>query len=213
MNTDLISYYKARAAEYEKIYEKPERQEELTIIRQLLKETFLNKSVLEIACGTGYWTKVIAETAREIVATDINESVLEIAKSKKYFPAKVDFKVKDIFNLKEEQEYESVFGGFTWSHIALQDIPVFINIINNLVKKGGNVLLIDNNYVEGSSLPLAEKDEWGNTYQIRTLEDGSKHRVMKNFPAENFLRRSLPDNIVVDFIKLKYYWILQYKTS
>lgn len=31
--------------------------------------------------------------------------------------------------------------------------------------------------------PISERDTDGNTYQTRTLNDGSLHRVLKNFPS------------------------------
>lgn len=33
------------------------------------------RRVLEVACGTGYWTKTLSETAERIVAKDIGEDV------------------------------------------------------------------------------------------------------------------------------------------
>lgn len=84
MHTNLTEYYAKRAAEYEAIYAKPERQADLEAVATFLKEIFNGKDVLEIACGTGFWTEKIARTARSVWATDINESVLEIARNKNY---------------------------------------------------------------------------------------------------------------------------------
>ncbi len=83
-NTDITSYYARRAAEYEKVYSKPERQQELAALRQLLPGWFTGRSILEVACGTGYWTECISATAESITATDINREVLDIAGSKSY---------------------------------------------------------------------------------------------------------------------------------
>src|SRR3954463_9739481 len=82
VNTDLFSYYSNRAKEYEKIYSRPERQNDLRQATQILQEILRDKDVFEIACGTGYWTKYLAETAKNIVATDINSTVLDVARSK-----------------------------------------------------------------------------------------------------------------------------------
>ena len=75
---DLVTYYAKRAAEYEAIYQKPERQSDLRELENLLRRDFAGRNVLEIACGTGYWTERVASVADSIVALDINESVLEI---------------------------------------------------------------------------------------------------------------------------------------
>ena len=213
VNSDIILYYKERAKEYEKIYNKPERQSDLLLAEQILKETFKNKDVIEIACGTGYWTKKISATAKNILATDINDTVIEVAKSKDYSPAKIEFQIADIFNLENINKHESLFGGFIWSHIKLQDLSNFLDIINKLVKNSGTIVLIDNNYVDGKNLPVTEKDDFGNTYQIRTLENGTTHKVLKNFTTEIFIQQLLKNRATeINFIKLQYYWILKYKT-
>ena len=214
MNTDLVSYYKDRAKEYERIYSKPERQEELLLAAKLLQDIFSSKRVFEIACGTGYWTEIISKTANSILATDINETVIELAKSKTYYPAKVNFQTVNIFDLHTLDRYESLFGGFIWSHIKLQDLNRFISIINSQVERGGTVGFIDNSYVEGSNLPVTETDEFGNTYQTRTLENGTVHKVIKNFPSESFITQLLMDKVSdFNFVNLQYYWILTYKVN
>lgn len=213
MNSDMILYYKDRAKEYEKIYNKPERQNDLNESKKILQQIFFDKEVLEIACGTGYWTERIATTAKEILATDINDSVIEIAKSKTYPHSKIKFQTADIFQLKNNIKHESLFAGFIWSHIKLQELKNFIDVVSNLVQSGGTIVLIDNNYVEGSNTPVSEPDDFGNTYQTRKLEYGTTHKVLKNFPAEKFTRQILQGKATdVEIINLKYYWILKYKT-
>jgi ubiquinone/menaquinone biosynthesis C-methylase UbiE len=213
MNTDLISYYKDRAHEYDNIYLKPERQDDLKNVTTLLQNIFVDKTVFEIACGTGFWTEKIAQTATSVFATDINKTVIDIAEQKQYAKNNVTLGLADIFNLSTNIKYESLFGGFIWSHIKLQDLDKFLNTINNLTLPGGTVVFIDNNFVEGSNHPIANTDQDGNTFQTRKLEDGTTHLVLKNFPTESFLRTTLTD-IATDFkfINLKYYWVLTYKT-
>lgn len=209
MNADMVFYYQERAKEYEKIYDKPERQHDLNEAKKLLEKIFFGKEVLELACGTGYWTEKIAATAKEILATDINNSVIEIAKSRTYTSAKVKFETSDIYKLNNNVKHESLFAGFIWSHIKLQELERFIITVNNLVKHGGTIVLMDNNFVEGSSTLISETDDFGNTYQIRKLEDGTMHKILKNFPDEDFIKYQLKNKATnIKFINLKYYWIL-----
>jgi ubiquinone/menaquinone biosynthesis C-methylase UbiE len=49
----MISYYADRAREYERIYQKPERQVDLRWLREFVGRTFAGCRVCEIACGTG----------------------------------------------------------------------------------------------------------------------------------------------------------------
>jgi 2-polyprenyl-3-methyl-5-hydroxy-6-metoxy-1,4-benzoquinol methylase len=212
MNTDLIQYYKERAKEYEQVYQKPERQDDIHSVTSILQEEFLKKEVFEIACGTGFWTERIAQTATSVLATDINETVLEVARQKKYSPAKVAFERADIFNYCSENKYESLFGGFIWSHVPLQRIDKFLRILNSFTSPNGTIVLMDNNFVQGSNSPITYTDECENTFQTRRLEDGTMHLILKNFPTENFLREKLADMAIdIQYIKLKYFWILCYK--
>ena len=45
---DLVNYYAKRAPEFEEIYQIPERQEDLSTLRGLVRETFAEREVLEI---------------------------------------------------------------------------------------------------------------------------------------------------------------------
>jgi hypothetical protein len=56
----LDTYYERRAAEYDAIYDKPERQDDLEELKVRLRELFAGRTVLEIAAGTGCWTQHIA---------------------------------------------------------------------------------------------------------------------------------------------------------
>ena len=75
----LGEYYAERAAEYDEVYRKPERQEDLAKLRQLLPPLVAGKRVLEVAAGTGYWTQVLANSAAAITATDLNAETIAIA--------------------------------------------------------------------------------------------------------------------------------------
>ncbi|MBP6811714.1 MAG: class I SAM-dependent methyltransferase [Saprospiraceae bacterium] len=211
MNHDLVSYYKDRAQEYEKVYLKPERQNDLQKATTILQSLFLQKKVVEIACGTGYWTERIADTATSILATDINKSVIEIAENKHY-KNQVTFELSDIYNCSFDKKYDGVFGGFIWSHILLQDLDKFIDNIKDLVISDGTIVFMDNNYVEGSNHTITKTDEHGNTYQTRNLENGTSHLVLKNFPTKEFIFDKLSDIATeINFINLTYYWIVTFK--
>lgn len=208
---ELVRYYKVRAKEYDKLYARPDRQENLKEASGILQDIFRNKNVFEIACGTGYWTQQIACTAASILATDINDEMLEVAKTKTYSPASVSFLNRNFYDIANEEKHDHLFGGFIWSHILLQHAPAFIDTINRQVKPGGTVVFMDNLFAEGSNLPIAETDAEGNTYQLRTLENGATHMVLKNFPTEEFIRNLLSNKTDhVEFYKLRYYWILKY---
>ena len=73
-----IEYYRKRAKEYDLIYQKPERQNDLSKIREYLKQNFFAQHLIEIACGTGYWTVELAKKAQRIFGIDINRKQVAI---------------------------------------------------------------------------------------------------------------------------------------
>lgn len=213
LNDDLSTYYAQRAAEYEAIYAKTERQADLQTATVRLQDIFRRKTVLEIACGTGYWTQKIAETATKILATDINESVLEIAQLKTYPFDNVRFSQEDLYDIQSIPLSEALFGGFIWSHIKLEELPRFLEATHALVQPGGLIVFMDNRYVEGSSTPISEHDLQGNTYQQRVLKDGTAFSVLKNFPDQSALEKTLTGKAQnIQFIQLQYFWICAYQT-
>ena len=208
----MIEYYARRAAEYERIYAKPERQGDLRRLEALLSHSFVGLDVLEVACGTGYWTQFVARGARSILATDYNEEVLEIARCKDFGDCRVDFVRSDAFTLEEVSgQYSAGLAAFWWSHVARSDLPRFLRAFHSRLTPGAPVLVVDNRYVEGSSTPISRRDDQGNTYQIRRLSDGSRHEVLKNFPdAESFSAAVEGFGQVLEFTELQYYWVARY---
>lgn len=211
MKQDLVAYYHQRAKEYDKVYLNPEEQGDLLESAKIFEELFFQKTVLEIACGTGYWTERMAKTASLVWATDINENLIEIARNR-MTSGNVTFEVADMYKLAPAEKFEGLFGGFIWSHILLQDLDDFVNKITNLVRPYGVIAFIDSKPVEGTHHDrkrITHTDEKGNTYQTRNLEDGTEHLVLKNFPTEALLRHRLSAVAMeMNYIDLKHYWIV-----
>ena len=206
----LQQYYGKRAAEYEKIYEKPERQRELEWLRRRIPELLAARTVLEVACGTGYWTQFIARTARKVHACDINESVLEIAREKPIPPGRVSFFKADAVSLEGAPEgCDAAFAGFWWSHIRKAELAKFTGNLKAKLAPGSLVVILDNSYYEGSSTAVSRRDREGNTYQMRRLASGEEHEVLKNFPTAQELADAIrPIAAEAHVETLNYYWLL-----
>lgn len=211
---NLTEYYARRAAEYERIYVKPERQADLTSLRSRIAALFSGRAVLELACGTGYWTEVIAPHVRSITAIDFAEETLAIARSKKYPAKTVEFAQGDAYALPDlSRRHDALFAGFWWSHVPLARLDSFLAGVARAVAPGAIVALLDNRYVEGSSTPVSRRDGEGNTYQTRKLDDGSTHDVLKNFPSDRELvEHASAHGIEAKVEWLEYYWLLTYRT-
>jgi len=211
----LAAYYARRAGEYERIYAKPERQADLALLRARIAQLFSGRKVLELACGTGYWTCVIAPHAKHVTGIDATEETLEIARAKHYPPGKVEFVRGDAYALPDfDRRHDALFAGFWWSHVPLQRLDGFLHASERDIAAGGLLVFLDNAYVEGSSTPISRRDAEGNTYQTRRLDDGSTHEVLKNFPVDDELReRAGTHGHSVAIERFEYYWLLAYRTK
>lgn len=215
MKTDMVSYYAERAAEYERIYAKPERQPDLQRLRQILGSLFQGRDVLEISCGTGYWTEAIASSARTMVATDINDEMLNVARNKHWASAAIEFCRADSYALPDfGRHFSGGFAGFWWSHIPQRKLAGFLAGFHARLEPGALVAIADNRYVEGSSTPVSRVDANGDSFQTRQLADGSIHEVLKNFPSpselESVIGRFAAQSISITL--LDYFWVLTYRT-
>ncbi|CAN5752404.1 hypothetical protein BH24BAC1_BH24BAC1_08270 [soil metagenome] len=212
MSDKLIAYYARRAKEYDEVYRKPERQAELATLAEWLRGEVAGARVLEVACGTGYWTGIMAQSAASVLATDASPEMIEVAESKIGPDSPVRFQVANLYALEPEfRAFDTVFGGFIWSHIPLQNLPDFLVSLHAQVGKGGKILFVDNTFVPGHSTPIAHTDRDGNTYQSRQLADGSRFQVLKNYPTKKQIK-GLLNNVALDlrFTRLPYYWTLSY---
>jgi len=187
----MRAYYSARAPEYDSIYLRPERQADLRAVESWLAPRFAAEPVLEIACGTGYWTSFIASSAARIVALDSAPETLHIARGR-ISATTVQFMVGDAYALPENLgEFDAAFAGFWFSHVPKARRTEFLRGVTRVLRPGAKVVLLDNLYVEGSSSPATGQDAGGDSWQTRQLADGSSHRVIKNFPDEAELRQSI----------------------
>ncbi len=210
---ELVDFYRRRAREYEAIYAKPERQADLAILRRHIPERMARRRVLEVACGTGYWTVLVARTAAGLTATDAVEEPMRIAREKDYGPHAVRFELADAYALAPALgRFDAGMAIFWWSHVPRSRIAAFLASLHARLEPGARVLFMDNRYVEGSSTSISERDADGNSYQLRRLSDGSENRVLKNFPTEHDLRTDLaPHAVQLSYLALEYYWLVEYE--
>ena len=190
MSEDMVKYYRDRAREYEQIYEwrDPRRQEEQDLLGEELRQAFRGRNVLDIGCGTGYWAERVSETAERVTGIDINETVLEIARSKTY-GCPTEFRQMDAYSMEfPPYTFTGALASFWLSHVRREDMDGWIEHMHSVLAPGAQVFIADNTYIEGVGGRLVTKDGDPNTYKLRTLNDGSQHLIVKNyFTAEELV--------------------------
>ena len=144
--------------------------------------------MLEVACGTGFWTACAAQVARGVTATDASLAMLAEARTKG-LPRSVTLAAADAYALGTVQgEFDAALAMFWLSHVPKARLREFLDGLRERLLPGAIVYLADNVYVPGLGGELLPPDASGDTFKLRRLADGSRHRVLKNYFEEGELR-------------------------
>ena len=203
-------FYAKSASNHDRIYDRPERQHDLEQMRGHVAEVLRGHTVLELACGTGYWTRIIAGVADKVVATDINPEMIAMATLRALPADKVSLRVADAYALPDDiGDFTALFIGFWWSHVKREMQEKFLAQLKARVGKDILIVLLDDAYVEGSSETVARTDLEGNTYQIKVAPDGERYEIPKTYPSDSALRKKLASSVrEIKIVRLEYYWLL-----
>lgn len=185
---DLVDYYSRRAPEYDAIYRRrdPARQAEQRRLAAAMRAALGGRRVLEVACGTGYWTAKVARAALAITAVDASAAMLARARRRRLPPGRVEFAVGDAFALAAVPgRFDGGLAAFWVSHVPRAALGGFLDRFHARLEPGAAVVLADNVLVPGVGGELvAGPAGGGDTYKLRQLADGSHHRVLKNYFTE-----------------------------
>ena len=184
-------YYAARAPVYDETagYTDSDAEQLRIPIKARYRRMFAGHTVLEIACGTGYWTPTIADVAKSVLAVDINPCLVSQAKERcKHLP-NVTIQVADAYTLAEVPAgFNAALGIYWWSHVPRERLLAFLTALHAKLRPGAFVLFVDQLPYEGH---IRRKDPLGNTLERRFLPDGRAFEIVKNFPTEEDIRDSL----------------------
>jgi demethylmenaquinone methyltransferase/2-methoxy-6-polyprenyl-1,4-benzoquinol methylase len=210
----MIAYYAQRAAEYERVYEMPRWQDDLAWIRTRLPAFFAGRRVLEVACGTGYWTRHAAERARSVHATDINADTLALARAKTY-AAPVTFEARDAYApAAGPARHDAGLAALWLSHVDLARLETFVRAFHGRLEPGAVVLMFDERASEERRTPASRTDGAGNRYEMRRLAGGERFEVVKNlFDQADLARLLAPHATDLVYRELRSFWLLEYRVG
>jgi SAM-dependent methyltransferase len=213
----MLDYYGRRAREYEQHYHRddPARQQEQNALADALKKALRGRRVLELACGTGYWTQSAAEVARHVVATDASADMLALAADKGLLGDLVEFRLADAYRpCSISGTFDAVLANFWFSHVPKSRVHEFVDSVHARIGRGSIVFMADNTYVPGIGGELLHKPDEEDTYKCRTLSDGSQYEVLKNYYDADQLHQIFDSRtLTLDVHIGQYFWWIAYETS
>jgi demethylmenaquinone methyltransferase/2-methoxy-6-polyprenyl-1,4-benzoquinol methylase len=198
---EQVSYYRERAGEYEDWWFRRGRYHhgldanaawfaEAAEVQADLERFEPAGHVLELACGTGLWTRQLAAHAARVTAVDASPEALDIARAK--VPAtNVDYVEADLFAWEPERTYDVCFFSFWLSHVPNERMRSFWEKVAWALAPGGRVYLIDNARSHRASArdhTLQDPDE---QVMVRRLADGREYHIVKHWFQADALQRQL----------------------
>jgi demethylmenaquinone methyltransferase/2-methoxy-6-polyprenyl-1,4-benzoquinol methylase len=193
--SEMREYYRARARwhdDYMGYTDNTSMEHLLCPIVEFVERMLSGCDVLEVACGTGNWTQILARRVGRVLATDISDGALLLAREKEYFGGAVTFLVADAFSLEGVSGvFSGAFGADWLSHVPLGRMRGFLRVLHSRLGHGARVVFVDMLRRDHPDLRPYRRDEGGNLICRRSLPDGRTFDVVKNFPTEDELRRAI----------------------
>lgn len=180
---EQIAYYRERAPEYEYWWTESGPggvhtwDEEVAALEAAVDAFGPTGSVLELACGTGLWTRILARTADRITAVDASPETMALNRRRLPVDAcPVTFVEADLFAWEPTERYDLVFFSFWLTHVPPSRFEWFWALVDRCLAPGGRFYLIDNrqsDWVRGDGQPP------GAQVSLRHLRDGRPFRIVK----------------------------------
>ena len=198
------AFYRARAPEYDEWwkreghYDLGEEQalfweEQVRDLDTALAAFDARGDVLELAGGTGWWTKRLAATADTLTVVDASPETLELNRGH-VGREDIEYVVADLFDWRPDRTYDVVFFSFWISHVPRPRFSEFWDLVRACTGPAGRVFLIDNRddpylEIDGFSGKDPHVVQYAPDMHLRRVKDGSEYRVVKVMYEPDELQR------------------------
>jgi len=191
---EQVRYYEERAAEYDLLWRReggcdlgPERNEawfrETAVVEASVDALAERGSVLELACGTGLWTRRLSAAApRRLLAVDTSPAMLSLNREHTADP-RIEYALADVFawDPPSGERFDLIFMGFFMSHVPPDRFAGFWERLAEWLAPGGRVFLCDDRDgpgrpYSGEAVPAAPAFA-----HRRRLADGREYTIVKRF--------------------------------
>lgn len=191
---EQIAYYRDRAGEYDQWWFRTGRYDrgaklnaawfaDVAEVEGALL-AFLDQqrpqAVLELACGTGLYTRHLAPRVGHLTAVDASPEVIAINRARVELP-NVEYVLADLFAWTPPRTYDLVFMSFWLSHVPETRLEALWRGVHAALAPGGFAYVIDSAHDPTST---ARDHPWPDAdagVVTRKLNDGREFRVVKIF--------------------------------
>src|ERR1700747_211147 len=139
-------------------------------------------SVLELGCGTGYFTRELARSGAEIVAIDVSPELLEIARANCSAP-NVRYEIQNAYALSyPDAVFDSVVGSSVLHHLEIEEA---LREIYRVLKPGGTIYFTEPNMLN-PQIAIQKNVPWVK----RKLGDSPDETAFFRWPLRRGLEQS-----------------------
>jgi demethylmenaquinone methyltransferase/2-methoxy-6-polyprenyl-1,4-benzoquinol methylase len=189
-----IAYYRARAPEYDAWWFRTGRfdrgeannaawhRDTAAVERAVdtMLDTRRPSHVLEIACGTGLFTRRLAPRAARVTAVDAAPEVLAINRDR-VAAANVDYVQADVFAFEPASRYDLVFMSFWLSHVPHPRFDAFFAMVRRALAPCGFAYIVDSAHDPTSHAVTHPTPDRDAGIVTRLLDDGRTFNIVKVF--------------------------------
>lgn len=185
-------YYRARAGEYDDWWFRRGRYDngpdaaaawfaDAAEVEAALQTFAPAGEVLELAAGTGIWTRHLVRHAQHVTAIDASREVLAINRDRTG-DERVEYVEADLFAWRPPRRYDVCFLGYWLSHVPESRFAGFWELVDDALVPDGRFFLVDSTRPDRAHISAQTSDETA----VRTLADGREFEIVKRFyaPAE-----------------------------
>jgi len=147
-------------------------------------------SVLELGCGTGTFTRELAQSGADIIAIDVSPELLEIARAN-YSALNVQYQTENAYALSyPDATFDSVVGSSVLHHLEVEEA---LRDVYRVLKPGGTIYFTEPNMLN-PQIALQKNVRWIK----RKLGDSSDETAFFRWPLRRLLEKTGYRDVRID---------------
>ena len=187
-----MRYYRERAAEYDATVLSHNDTSADALAQELraLPPTIMARlapceQALELACGTGIWTRHLLAVAQRILAVDASPEMLALNRAK-VADARVRYQLADLFAWEPEAPVDLALAALWFSHVPPNRLAPMLSAVRRAVRAGGQLCIVDEPDTSPARPPVS-LDAHGAHLERRALRDGREFEIVKLYRSPQHL--------------------------
>ena len=191
---EQLRYYRARAGEYDDWWLRRGRYDRGTALNaafladaRAVEEALCGwldaarpARALELACGTGLFTRHLAPRVGHLTAVDASAEVLALNRAR-MGGAPIEYVQGDVFTWRSPVRFDCIFMSFWLSHVPATRFDGFWSTVGAALAPGGTVYVIDSAHEPTSTARDHAVPSRDGGVVTRKLDDGRAFRIVKVF--------------------------------